>query len=295
MICEVIMKSLKKILIICSFMFLLSGCFKSEELDNAEIYTTIYPIEYLITEIYGYNSEIFSIYPNGVNVSDYELSTKKINKYSKSDLFIYNGLTNEKKIAASFVNRNKNLKIIDVSEGLAIKNSEQELWLNPSNYLMLAQNIKKGLNQYIESNIIKEEIEKNYDKLKEEITKFETELKIMSQNSTNNILIVSKNYFNFLNNFGFEVISLENTEELNNDIINRAKKLLSEKSNSYIFISEEEENNTPEHITEILKSGGEKKVLNTFSILTSEQREQNENYITFMQENLELLKEELYK
>lgn len=276
-------------------MFLVTGCFKTEELDNARIYTTIYPIEYLINEIYGYNSEIYSIYPNGVNPNEYDLSTKKINKYSKSDLFVYNGLTNEKKIAASFVNRNKNLKIIDVSEGLAIKSSEQELWLNPSNYLMLAQNIKKGLNQYIESNIIKEEVEKNYDKLKEEITKFETELKIMSQNSSNNVIIVSKNYFNFLNNFGFEVISLEDTEELNNDIINRAKKLLSEKSNSYVFISEEEENNTPEHITDILKSGGEKKVLNTFSILTSEQRELNENYLTLMQENLELLKEELYK
>jgi len=289
------MKSLKKILIMFSFMFLVTGCFKSEELDNAEIYTTIYPIEYLINELYGYNSEIYSVYPNGVNAKEYELSTKKISKYSKSDLFIYNGLTNEKKIAASFVNRNKNLKIIDVSEGLAIKSSEQELWLNPSNYLMLAQNIKKGLNQYIESNIIKEEVEKNYDKLKEEITKFETELKIMSQNSSNNVIIVSKNYFSFLNNYGFEVISLENTEELNNDVINRAKKLLSEKSNSYIFITEEEESNTPEQITEILKSGGEKKVLNTFSILTSEQREQNENYITLMQENLELLKEELYK
>jgi len=128
------MKSLKKLLIICSFMFLVTGCFKSEELDNAKIYTTIYPIEYLINEIYGYNSEIFSIYPNGVDTKNYELSTKKINKYSKSDLFVYNGLTNEKKIAASFVNRNKNLKIIDVSEGLAIKSSEEELWLNPSNY-----------------------------------------------------------------------------------------------------------------------------------------------------------------
>lgn len=289
------MKMLKKILIISSFMFLLTGCFKSEELDNAKIYTTIYPIEYLISELYGYNSEIFSIYPNGVNVDEYELSTKKINKYSKSDLFIYNGLTNEKKIAANFVNRNKNLKIIDVSEGLAIKNSEEELWLNPANYLMLAQNIKKGLNQYIESNIIKEEIEKNYDMLKEEITKFETELKLMSQNSSNNVIIVSKNYFNFLNNYGFEVISLEDTEELNNDIINRAKKLLTEKSNSYIFVTEDEEENTPEHIKNILNSGGEKKVLNTFSILSSEQREQNESYITLMQENLELLKEELYK
>lgn len=289
------MKSFKKILIMFSFMFFVTGCFKSEELDNAEIYTTTYPIEYLIRELYGYNSEINSVYPNGVNVKEYELSTKKISKYSKADLFIYNGLTDEKKMAASFVNRNKNLKIIDVSEGLAIKNSEQELWLNPSNYLMLAQNIRKGLNQYIESSIIKDEIENNYNKLKEEITKFETELKLMSQNSSNNVIIVSKDYFKFLNNYGFEVISLEDTAELNNDIINRTKKLLSEKSNSYVFITEDENENTPEKINEVLKSGGEKKVLNTFSILTSELREQNESYITLMQENLELLKEELYK
>jgi len=289
------MKSLKKILIMFSFMFLVTGCFKSEELDNAEIYTTIYPIEYLINELYGYNSEIYSVYPNGVNAKEYELSTKKISKYSKSDLFIYNGLTDEKKMAASFVNRNKNLKIIDVSEGLAIKNSEQELWLNPSNYLMLAQNIKKGLNQYIESNIIKDEIENNYNKLKEEINKNETELKLMSQNSSNNVIIVSKDYFKFLNNYGFEVISLEDTAELNNDIINRAKKLLNEKTNNFVFITEDENENTPEKINDVLKSGGEKKVLNTFSILTSEQREQNETYITLMQENLELLKEELYK
>lgn len=289
------MKNLKKILIICSFMFIVTGCFKTEELDNADILTTTYPIEYLITELYGYNSVISSVYPNGVNVEEYELSTKKINKYSKSDLFIYNGLTDEKKIAANFVNRNKNLKIIDVSEGLAIKSSEEELWLNPSNYLMLAQNIKKGLNQYIESNIIKDEIENNYNKLKEEITKFETELKLISQNSSNNVIIVSKDYFKFLNNYGFEVISLEETDELNNDIINRAKKLLNEKSNSFIFVTEEDNENTPNHINDILKSGGEKKVLNTFSILTSEQRDQNESYITLMQENLELLKEELYK
>ena len=289
------MKKIIKLFMLVIAVTMLTGCLKSEELDNAEIFTTIYPIEYLVNELYGYNSEIKSIYPDGVDIKEYTLSNTKKKKYAKSDLFVYNGLTDEKKIAANFVNKNKNLKIIDVSEGLAIKDSEYELWLNPSNYLMLAQNIKKGLNQYIESNIIKDEIENNYDKLKEEITKFETELKLMSQNSSNNIIIVSKNYFNFLKNYGFEVISLEDTEELNNDIINRAKKLLNEKENSFIFISEEEENNIPDHINNILKSSGEKKVLNTFKILTSEEREQNETYITLMQENLELLKEEIYK
>ena len=51
------MKSLKKILIMCSFLFLVTGCFKTEELDNAKIYTTIYPIEYIVSELYGILTE----------------------------------------------------------------------------------------------------------------------------------------------------------------------------------------------------------------------------------------------
>ena len=94
---------------------------------------------------------------------------------------------------------------------------------------MLAQNITNGLNQYIESTITKDEINANYNKLKTTITEFETNLKLISQNSKSNILIVSKDYYKFLETYGFEVISLENTDELSNDTINRAKKLLSNK------------------------------------------------------------------
>ena len=123
------MKKLFKLFLLVIFTITLTGCFKTEELDNAEIYTTIYPIEYLVTELYGYNSEVKSIYPDGINTEEYTLSNRKVKKYSKTDLFVYNGLTEEKKVAASFVNNNSKLKIIDVSEGLAIKYSYEELWL----------------------------------------------------------------------------------------------------------------------------------------------------------------------
>lgn len=291
------MKSLFRLTILVCFSIIFTGCFKTEELDNASIYTTTYPIEYIVNELYGYNSEVNSIYPDGVNVQEYTLSNKKIKKYSKEDLFVYNGLTDEKKIAADFVNKNSKLKIIDVTEGLAIKYSYQELWLNPTNYLMLAQNVKNGLKQYIESTIIKEEIDANYDKLKVTITEFETTLKLLSQNGKYNTLIVSKDYFKFLENYGFEVISLEETDELSNDKINRAKKLLTDKENSYIFVTTEETNNGSysETIEDVKKSGGEIKTLNTLTILTSEQRETKEDYTTLMKANIELLKEEVYK
>ena len=291
------MKSFFRLTILVCFSIIFTGCFKTEELDNASIYTTTYPIEYIVKEIYGYNSDVNSIYPDGVNVKEYTLSNKKIRKYSKEDLFVYNGLTDEKKIAADFVNKNSKLKIIDVTEGMAIKSSYEELWLNPTNYLMLAQNVKNGLKQYIESTIIKSEIDANYNKLKVTITEFETSLKLLSQNGKYNTLIVSKDYFKFLESYGFEVISLEETDQLSNDKINKAKKILANKENSFIFVTTEETKNGTysETIEDVKKSGGEIKTLNTLTILTSEQRETKEDYTTLMKANLELLKEEVYK
>jgi len=290
------MKKIMKLLLLTIFLFNLTGCLKTEELDNAEIYTTVYPIEYLVNELYGYNSEIKSIYPNDINIKEYTLSNRKIKKYSKTDLFVYNGLSEEKKIAANFVNNNSKLKIIDVSEGLAIKYSYEELWLNPANYLMLAQNIKKGLNTYIESTIIKSEIDKNYENLKLTLTEFETTLKLLSQNGKNKTLIVSKDYFKFLENYGFEVISLEETDELNNDIINRAKKLIKDKTNSFIFVSKEEsiKENYSKTLKSVKESGAEYKVLNTMTILSTTERDAKDDYKTIMNSNIESLKEEIY-
>ena len=285
----------KYIILIISLLFLVTGCLKSEELDNANIYTTIYPIEYVTNELYGFNSNVSSIYPDGADLTTYELSNKKIKKYSKSDLFIYNGLTDEKKTAASFVNRNSRLKIIDVSESLSIKYSYQELWLNPTNYLMIAQNIKNGLLQFINSPTLKSTIEKNYEDLKLKLTEFETSLKLINQNGTYNTLIVSKDYLKFLENYGFEVISLEQTDNLNNDTINRAKNLINTKNNKFIFVTDEENGVYSDVITEIKNSGAELKVLNTMTILSSDQRKNQDNYLTLMQNNIELIKEEIYK
>ncbi len=286
------MKKILKLLLMSCFIFNLTGCFKSEELDKATIYTTSYPITFLMQEIYGYNSEISSIYPNGTDIESYTLSNKKIKKYSKGDLFVYNGLTDEKKIAANFVNKNSKLKIIDVTEGLNINYSYQELWLNPINYLMLAQNIKNGLKEYIDSTIIKEEIDANYEKIKVTISEFETTLKDVTKNSDKKTIIVSKDYFKFLETYGFEVISVEENEYLNQDTITRAKNLITNKTIKYIFIAENEE--PSQTVNSLVDAGAETKTLYTITNLTSEQKSTNEDYVSLMKTNIEALKSEIY-
>ena len=146
------------------------GCFKRDKYDNIVINVTSYPIEYITNYLYGDYSKVNMIYPSGVDVNSYELSPKQIKDYSNVDMFIYNGLSKEKNIAAELLNKNKNLDIIDVSKGLEIENDATELWLSPTNFLMIASNIKNSLKEYVSNQKMIDKIDSNYYSLKVKIS-----------------------------------------------------------------------------------------------------------------------------
>ena len=190
------MKRIISLLIIC---ILLTGCdLNSQTMEDINIYTTNYPINYLITSLYGEYSKIFSIYPTGVNISEYELSDRKLEEYSKSELFIFNSLDKERDYAVKMINLNKKLKVIDVATGMKYNNSIEELWLNPNDYLMMAQNIKNGLAEYIKNPYLVEEIEEKYKTLEYNISKLDANLNETIENSTYDTIVVDNDGFNFL-------------------------------------------------------------------------------------------------
>jgi len=285
------MKKIKKILVLACLTLVLSGCFKKDDLDGANIITTVYPIEYLVNVLYGENSNIESIYPHGIDTSTYELTNKQVKEYSNNDMFIYNGLSEEKKLAATFLNRNNKLKIIDVSKGLTVRNEVDELFISPSNYLMLAQNIKDGLNDYIDSSYMKEEIDKNYQKIKVSLSSYDAEFRIMADNASEKIIVVANNSLKFLENYGLEVISVYENDELTQDTINRVKRLIKDKTIDYVFTTDGKE-------TETLKSlkdeGAEIKTIKSLNHLTEEEVKSNITYESLMDENVDLIKSELY-
>ena len=86
--------------------FLTSGCFKKDDLEDITIYTSVYPIEYIVDTLYGKNSNVKSIYPDGVDVSKYSLTDKQIKDYSKGNMFIFNGLSDEKDYVTYMFNYN---------------------------------------------------------------------------------------------------------------------------------------------------------------------------------------------
>ena len=84
------MKKIGKILLLLIGSLLVSGC---NNLENATLYTTTYPIEYLAKTLYETHSTIQSIYPDGTDVTTYELTDSQKDTYSQAEIFIYNGTT----------------------------------------------------------------------------------------------------------------------------------------------------------------------------------------------------------
>ena len=286
------MKILKKIIFVGVILLCMTGCLKKDSYEDIKIYSTVYPIEYITNKLYGSYATIESIYPNGVDIDTYMITNKKLNDFSKGDLFVYNGLSNEKQVAAKLLNKNKNMDIIDVSQGLEIKNDVTELWLSPSNFLMMAQNIKNGLKDYVTNTSILEAIDTNYENLKVTISEYDAELKLVAENAANKKIIVANNTFKFLEKYGFQVISISEDDEDSNTNITKAKKAFSSKENTYLFeLSGTEESDV---IKDLVKNGATKVDVDNMKTLSEDERKNKTDYISLMGNFIEAIKTEVY-
>ncbi len=270
-----------------------TGCFKSDTMEDIDIYTTVYPIEYIVNRLYGKYGTITSIYPDGVIPTEYELTNKQIKDYSTANLFVFNGLVDEKNYVTDFFEHNKNIMIIDSTASMEINNRTEELWLNPSNLLMIAQNIKSGFDEYVTNHYIKNNIEENYNKLKIELSNLDANISLVVNNAASNNLIVTDDLFLFLNKYGFNVISLD-SDTATEKTISQAKSLISSGSSTTIFAPKNEELN--DVVKSIIDDTGVKvSYLHTLSNITEQERSNKKDYISIMKDNIEAIKEEVYK
>ena len=267
----------------------LTGC-KRDSMENITIYTTTYPIEYITNRLYGKHSIINSIYPSEI----IELSDKLINDYSQSDLFVYNGLSNEKNYAVNMLNNNKNLKIVDATLGMENSTSIEELWLDPSNFLMLCLNIRNGMKEYITNGVLRKQIDENYEKLKLDISELDADIKLLVENASDNHLLVSNNALNFLEKYNVTVYSVDSKNTLTDTIKNEIKKQINNKHIKYIIMFEEDIL-TDEVEKFITDNNIEKIYFDSLNILTTENKNSEKNYISIMNSNLSVLRQELYE
>ena len=93
-----------------------TGCIKRDSMEDITIYTTNYPTEYITKRLYGDYSKVKSIYPDGVNINDYEAYEISRLKIIVVRIYLYlMVLSNEKDYVTRMREDNEDLKIIDTT------------------------------------------------------------------------------------------------------------------------------------------------------------------------------------
>lgn len=272
--------------------FLTTGC-TGDNMENIRVLVTNYPNEYITQKLYGEHSTISSIYPDGVDITNYKINDKQKNDFSKYDLFIYNGLIEkERNLAVDLLDINPNLKIIDTAYVLENDYSPEELWLNPSSLLMMAQNVRLGLEEYISSNILKEKIDEAYDELKVELSELDATYRIDVENTNDKTIVVSNSALKYLEKFGLIVYCIDS--DATDKTISDVQNLINDKKISYIYSFKEEELN--DNVKSLVDDNSDISVLEMHKLdnLTDNERSNKEDYLSIMKSNLETIKKEIY-
>lgn len=270
-----------------------TGC-KDDSMDNIEIIVTNYPNEYITKKLYENHATITPIYPDGVDINNYKISNKQKHDYAKKDLFVYNGLIEkERNLAIDLLDINPNLKIIDTAYVLETDYSPEEMWLNPSSLLMMSQNIRLGLEEYITSTYLQKEVDDAYDKLKIELSELDADYRVAVESTEHKTIIVADSALKYLEKFGLDVICIDS--DANQKTLSQAEKAIKNKNVSYIMLFKGEEVN--ENAKKLLDTYTDiqKLELHKLDNISDTERSNKENYNTIMRSNLELIKKELYQ
>lgn len=286
------MKKLSLLILILLFTVVgLSGCVKRDSMQDIEIITSSYPIEFLVTEIYGENANVQNIFPDGEEIDSYSFNNKQYNKFSKKDLFVYNG-KNASDLALELINRNDDLLLIDSTLGMEYTYGIEELWLDPSNLLMMALNVKNGLEEYVSNSYLAKEINDSYEILKVSLSELDAEVLLTAQNSNDPTIVVTNSSLMFLEKYGFTVILL--SEDSLDKTYEEVKTLIQDGKVKYIYGFKEDK--IGDKLDSFIKNNKlEKTYLYRIDSISDAQRKNNDDYISIMKDNLELLKLEIYE
>lgn len=280
-------------LLFITTIFATTGC-KQDNMDDIQILVTNYPNEFITEKLYGNHSTITAVYPDGVDTEKYRLSKKQKRDFSSYDLFIYNGLVEkENELAFDLLDINPDLKIIDTAYVLETDYSPEELWLNPSSLLMMAQNVRLGLKEYATSTYIKKDIDEAYEKLKVELSELDADYRVAVENTDHKTIVVATPALKYLEKFGLNVICID--KDATSKTLSDTAKLIDSGEISYIYMFDGSSLNDVAKKLLTDYPNLKEQHLHKLNNLSDSDRSNKRDYFHIMNNNLDLIKQELYQ
>lgn len=295
-------------------LFVLSACNKAEENEDTKITikTTVYPLQYFAERIGGDAVTVQSIYPPGADEHTFDPTQKDMIELADSDLFFYIGLGLEGFVEnAEKTMQNEHVKMVATANAITeemIGHEDEDVhededhhhddldphvWISPILSEALAFSIKESLIEIAPDK--KAVFEKNYEELQNDLLKLDRQFIEMASNAPSKTFFVSHAAFGYIaDTYGLEQIAIaglnsqsEPSQKQLTEIVEDAKK----HDVKYVIF----EQNVSSNLTDVIRKeiGAESLMLHNLGVLTTEDIENNEDYFSLMEHNIETLEKAL--
>jgi len=285
-------------------LMLFFGCTSTQEEQTGKlkVVASFYPLFDFAKNIGGDRIIVSSLIPSGVEPHEFEPSPSDIRLLETANVFIYNGAGLEPWIDNLLEGiTNKNLISVNSSTQVQLVNSmdadiignDPHVWLDPILAKKQITQIKEALikadplgKEYYEQNTT------NYLKKLDELDKnFRT---VFASCKEKNILITHATLAYFCKEYGCNQIPVEgvNAEgEPTPAVLAAIIKQAQDQNIKVIFVEELYDKRVAETIANDIQ--GKVAIFNSIHGLTKEEEQNNENYLTLMQKNIEIIKNNL--
>lgn len=302
------------IIFTCMFLY---GC-QNEVYDQPEekltIYTSVYPIQYIVERIGGHSLNTYSTFPPGVDAHSYEPTIRTMTSLAKSDAFIYMGGGMEGfSETISNALRNENVKLIELGrhevlyETVHHHKHEEELtqeknhdghhhgehdphiWIDPIRMIEMAHLVLEVL---IELNPNQAALySENFYLLKNDLIELDMQYMEMIKKKSDPKILVSHAAFGYweerygIQQFAINGIS-STVEPSQKDLVQIIKQAEESNFNFVIF-----EQNTSSKVSTIIQDyiNADSLTIHNLAVLTEEDLNRNDDYLTLMRKNLHIL------
>ncbi|MCJ7842692.1 zinc ABC transporter substrate-binding protein [Lederbergia sp. NSJ-179] len=303
----------------------------NEQQQNKEskltIYTTVYPLQYFTERIGAEQVSVKSVYPPGSDEHTFEPSQKDMMKLADADLFFYIGYGLEGFAQkAEKTLKNEQVKFTAIGEKIDVESQSHQnenheehehdgheheehehgeedghhhgdvnphLWIDPIYAKELAEQI---LQQLVEAKPeYKSEFEKNYKDLTTKFDQLDQDFSEMTQAAKRKQFVVAHAAYSYWESrYGLEqmaISGISSTEEPSQKKLQSIVDAINEKNVPFIFV----EQNINSHLAEVIQKETGTQILHihNLAVLTENDMQNHEDYVSLMEKNLTALKKAL--
>jgi len=295
---------LRQILILLGISLFLIGCSSTPSEDNPKetIYTTIYPLYFLLNELIGEEIDIYSVYPPGVDAHSYEPTTREVLDIASAKALFYLGAGMEgfaEKAQSALKNSDVKFFEIGKHEEIFLKAEDDHhhsdydphLWFDPLRMIQMAEILSEELSLLFPEH--DDALSKNLESLSKDLQALDQLYEKEIAKAKNKYILVSHGAYEYWEErYGLiqiPISGLSSTDEPSQKDLAHLIELAREHKIEYVFFESHATNKTAEIIVNTLKA--KKAYIHNLELLVDEDIKEKEDYFSLMEKNLtELMK-----